>query len=161
MLKKLRFAILALPLLAAWGAEEKTENPPTPAAKPSMKKSGARAATDFSLSNIDSLIDFTIPPGQSVRLVGANDYTGADHVSIGMECPAGNPLTNIQILVWWGMPIANWLFVADVIKASTFVYLNMGGVVVPVYGPFIQVEARNVGTVPVSCHQLTVYAVVH
>jgi hypothetical protein len=95
------------------------------------------------------------------KLTSTSDYTGAEHVSVAIECPTGNSLQNVSITVWWGNSLALYLSATDVISSGSFAYRNVGGAVVPVYGPQIMMQVTNAGTTPVSCDQVTTYAVVH
>jgi hypothetical protein len=70
-------------------------------------------------------------------------------------------LQNVAITMWWGSPNAIYLTMTDVIVGSNFVLKNMGGSAVPVYGSQIQIQVVNTGSTPVSCDQVTTYAVVH
>jgi hypothetical protein len=135
-----------------------------PVAKPATAKTaGPRTAT----TNTNSLMlfqawgSFTLAPGSSLTLTSIYDYTGADTFAVAIECPSGNNLQNVALTVWWGNSLATYLTLTDVILGSDFVLPYMGGGTVPVYGSQVLVQVVNTGTAPVSCDQVTGYAVVH
>jgi hypothetical protein len=135
---------------------EATKQTPRPArAKDSLP------STNPSFSVTETWSSFTVQPGTPYKLSSATDYTGADHIAVAIECPTGSSPQSVVITVWWGNPNAIWLTLTDVILGNGFPLKNMGGGTVPAYGPQLQLQVVNTGTAPVSCDQVTTYAVVH
>jgi hypothetical protein len=114
-----------------------------------------------SLTLFEASGSFTIAPNSFYRFNSTADYTGADTVAVAVECPTGTSLKNILITTSWGNSLATFLTLTDAIVGSDFVLSNMGGGVVSVFGSELMVQIVNTGTTPVSCDQMTTYAVVH
>jgi hypothetical protein len=116
-----------------------------------------------SLTVSDAFANIVVQPGQTLPLVSVADWTGADHVSIAIECPASTSLQNSSIAVAWGVPLSNApnYTVTDLILGKSFFLPNMGGAVVPVYGNQLGLIIVNAGTTTLTCDQVTVYGVVH
>jgi hypothetical protein len=162
--------ILAIPFLLA---EEQNGPAREAAPQPLFKEGNAQRASKAmkvkpqDASNISSLSSFeiftglTIAPGQTLNLFGTLDWTGADSASIAVACPASTSLANTQILVYWQMPaFTNTYTATNVLLGSNFLFKNMGGGVVPVFGNYFGLQVKNVGSTVVTCDQLTVYGVV-
>jgi hypothetical protein len=132
-------------------------------AKPvSTKKALApRATTDPSLTLFGAVGAFTVAPGASFKITSQFNYTGADTLAVALECPTGTDLSKVGISAWWSNSFANNFTLTDVILGSDFFLSNMGGGTVPVYGTQLLLYVVNTGTAPISCDQLTTYAVVH
>jgi hypothetical protein len=144
-------------------AEKKAEATPIPATKQAARAASPKttATTSPTLAVTDTWTSFTVAPGTYYSLTSKSDYSGTDHISIAIECPAGNSLQNVSITVWWANAIAPYFAQTDAILGSNFSLTNMGGAVVPVYGPTLLLEVVNSGTTAVSCDQVTTYGVVH
>lgn len=99
--------------------------------------------------------------GGVLNLTSTGDYTGADHIAIAIECPAGANLQGAGITVWWGSSLASHLTLTDVVSGASFLLKNMGGSTVPVYGSQLMLQVVNPGSTAISCDQVTAYAVVH
>jgi hypothetical protein len=110
---------------------------------------------------VDAFSNIVVQPGQSLPLVSAVDWTGADHVSIAIECPSSTSLQNVNIAVLWSMPVASNYTATDVISGKNLLVPNMGGAVVPVYGNLLGLGIINSGNTSIACDQVTVYGVVH
>jgi hypothetical protein len=150
-------------LCARISPAEKKEAAPIPAAKPAGHSASARtsAATSSGSAVSDTWLNLTVPPGTFIKLNSTSDYTGADHISIAIECQSGNSLQPVAITVWWANSIVPYFAQTDAILGSNFPLTNMGGAIVPVYGPTLLLELVNNGTAAVSCDQVTTYAAVH
>jgi hypothetical protein len=147
---------------AAFGADKKPEMEPMRAvARKGAKPKAATDSTNPSNTLYTASPSFTIPPGTSFKITSEYDYTGAAHVSVAIECPTGNSLQSVGIAVWWGNPLATYLTMTDYIPGNGFALSNMGGATVPVYGTQLVIQVVNAGPTPVSCDQVTTYAVVH
>jgi hypothetical protein len=127
------------------------------------KTAGPRDATSntSSLTLFGAVGAFTVAPGGTYKITSSYDYTGADTLAVAVECPSGNNLQNVGVTVWWGNSLAANLTLTDVILGSDFSLSYMGGGTVPVYGSQLLLQVVNIGTITVSCDQLTTYAVVH
>jgi hypothetical protein len=88
-----------------------------------------------------------------------SDYTGAERVSITIGCDSS--LKDVALVVYWSTSIATIPIGTSVITSDSLLFTNAGGAVVPVFGQQFQIEVRNGGSTPVSCPQLSAYAVVH
>jgi hypothetical protein len=127
---------------------------PRPEAKP-------RDTNLTSLSAYEVFTNVTVAPGQSVTLTSQQDWTGADRISIAVQCPSSTSLAKVGIGVAWSIPIANYFALTDVILGSNFTLPYTGGGTSPAYGNQLQLVMVNTGSTTVSCNQLTAYAVVH
>jgi hypothetical protein len=137
---------------------------PTASSSTLLRHSGkARdlASSNPSFTVSDTWTSITVAAGASYKLTSTNDYTGSEQVSIAIECPTAVSLQNVGITVWWGIPIAPFLTLTDVVAGSGFLLKNMGGGSVSVYGNQIMLQVVNTGTTAISCDQVTTYAVVH
>jgi hypothetical protein len=156
-------AILFAGISPAEKPAEKREATPIPAAKPAGHSASPRtaAATSPSSAITDTWLTFTVQPGAVYKLTTTTDYTGADHISVAIECPVGNSLQPVSIAVFWANSVVPYFVQTDNILGSNFPLTNMGGAVVPVYGPTLLLEIVNSGTAAISCDQVTAYATVH
>jgi hypothetical protein len=102
----------------------------------------------------------TVAPGPYHLLTTTQDYTGAETLRVAIECPSSVNLKPVGIGVWWAVPNSNFT-ATDAILASGFLLQNMGGAVTQVYGNQLQLQVINTGSSPISCDQVTAYAVVH
>lgn len=163
-----RMIFAGLVLTCSLAAQEKREaaTPKEPAGPMSqskrseIKRATPKDANTPSLSAFDAFTNIVLPAGQVTNFTSAIDWTGADHVSIAIECPPSTSLQKVQILVTWAMPLAPFYTTTDVILGSNLLFANMGGAIVPAYGNQLQIVILNSGST-VACDQLTVYAVVH
>jgi hypothetical protein len=103
------FLLGACLALGADGKVEKKEEKAEVVSVPAAKQAPARSvrakdspATDASFSVSDTWSSFTVQAGSIFKLTSTNDYTGAEHVSVAIECPVGNSLQNISITVFLG-----------------------------------------------------------
>ena len=119
------------------------------------------ATTLSSVTVYEAFTGLVIPGGQNLNLTSAQDWTGADHVSIAIECPGSTNLKNIALVVYWAIPIVNFYTLTDIIEGSNFLFTNQGGAVVPTYGNQLQVTVVNQGSNTIACDQLTIYAIAH
>jgi hypothetical protein len=87
-----------------------------------------------SLSNFDAFTNIVVSPGQTINLTSSADWTGADHVAIGISCPPSTSLQKVQLLVTWGMSLAPFYTSTSVIQGSNLLFSNMGGAVVSAFG---------------------------
>jgi hypothetical protein len=127
-----------------------------------VKPDDASTPNLTSLSNFEVFTGITIPPGQTLTVLGTLDWTGASTASIAMSCPASTSLQNTAIVVYWQMPSFTNLWTGTSgLLGSGFLFSNMGGGVVPVFGNFFGLQVTNAGSTTVACDQLTVYGVVH
>src|ERR1700676_4689935 len=71
-----------------------------------LRKPTARDATANlpSLSAFDGFTNLVVQPGQLSVLTSIIDWTGADHISVAIECPSSTSLTNSAIVIQWGLP---------------------------------------------------------
>jgi hypothetical protein len=129
--------------------------------KAAVKQALPRDTNMSSLSVYGIWTGITVPAGQVLTLQSQTDYTGADHVSVAVECPTTTSLKSVGLAVSWTNPLANFYAVTDVILGSDLVFGYTGGATVPVYGPQLQISVVNVGTTSIACDQVTTYAVVH
>jgi hypothetical protein len=129
--------------------------------KPQASPNGTNVTNTNSLSVFDAFSNIVVQPGQTLPLVSAVDWTGADHVSIAIECPTSTSLQNVGIAVLWSMPVASNYTATDLISGKNFLVPNMGGAVVPAYGNQLGLGIINSGTTIIACDQVTVYGVVH
>jgi hypothetical protein len=130
--------------------------------KPQAAQKDAAGNTN-SLSAFDAFSNVVVQPGQSVALTSTADWTGADHVSIAIECPTTTSLQNTAIAIQWAVPLSNapYYTATDVIFGKNLLLANMGGAVVASYGNLLQLLVINNGTTSITCDQVTIYAVVH
>ena len=150
-------------LCARISQAEKKEATPILASKPSGRSASPKttATTSPSSAISDTWLNFTVPPGTFYKLTSTTDYTGADHISVAIECPSGNSLQTVSITVWWANSVVPYFAQTDTILGSNFPLTNMGGAVVPVYGSTLLLEIVDTCTAAVSCDQVTTYAAVH
>ncbi len=163
MTRIIPLATLALMLSpAAVPAEKPREKKPVsqPAARAAKSRLARRAAAGSGLSELLAK-DFTVPGKESKSFDAQADFTGAQFVSIAVEAPGESDIgtEKFRIIVWWGMPGADWYTAQDVLSGQDFYFANQGGAVVPVYGPDLRIEVVNDSESPVSINQLTIYAV--
>jgi hypothetical protein len=116
-----------------------------------------------SLTVYEAASNIVVAAGQAFTFTSQQDWTGADHISVAIECPTSTSLQNTGIVVAWTVPLANApnYTITDVIVGSTFLLQNMGGGVVPSYGTLLQISVVNNGKTNIACDQLTISAVVH
>jgi hypothetical protein len=126
-----------------------------------MKAADVTSGLNPSLSAYNVFQNLVIPPGQNLLLTSQQDWAGADHASVAIECPASTSLQKVGIVMTWTIPIANFYTITDVISGSNFLLQNQGGAVVPTYGNMLQIIVVNTGPATVACDQLTAYAIVH
>ncbi len=132
-----------------------------PARSMQVKRDDDSGSNVESLSNFEVFTGLTIAPGQTLTLLGSLDWTGASTASIAIECPASTSLQDTAILVYWQMPsFTNTYTATSGLLGSDFLFSNMGGAVVSVFGNFFGLQVTNAGSSPVACDQLTVYGVV-
>lgn len=163
------FTLTGLAVLVVGLSAEETKEAAEPRLKiekpaPQRGQSARRIGHDVnlpSLTNLESLTNFTVPPSGHMVFTGVLDYTGADQAHIAIECPPPNSLTNVALVVYWGNPQVSYLTATTVILGSNLLYKNMGGATVAAYGTALSIDIQNSGSTPVACDQMTVYAVVH
>jgi hypothetical protein len=130
-----------------------------------LRRLTAKDTNAPSLSNFDAFSNIVVAPGQAATLTSTLDWTGADHVSIAIHCPAGTNLTSTVLAVQWAIPAlastAPYYTATDAILGQNLLLPNMGGGTVPVYGNQLQIVVVNGGSTAISCDQVTAYAVVH
>jgi hypothetical protein len=152
--------LLIFTSLSPHGAAEKSAGLVLPA-KRVERRSASPRATDTSRIIFEVFKDFNVPPGQSTGFDAVSDYAGAEKASVAIQCPSSTDLRNIQMQFLWTMEPAEFYAGTDFANGVGLAFTNMGGVVISVFGSSLHVEVKNSGTVPVSCNQLTIYAVVH
>ena len=162
-----RMILTGLVLTGGLSAQEKKEATPAKESmsqipkRPDVKRATPKDANNPSLSAFDAFTTIVLPPGQTINLTSVIDWTGADHVSIAIECPTSTSLQRVQLFVTWGIALAPFYTTTDVILGSNLLFSNMGGATVPAYGNNLQIVMANSGSTTVACDQLTVYGVVH
>jgi len=114
-----------------------------------------------SLSAYEAFLGVTVLGGQYLALQSQTNWTGADHISVTVQCPTTTSLNNVSLVMFWTNPVANFYAATDIILGGNFAFPNSGGAVVPVHGTQLQIFVVNNGTAPIACNQVTTYAVVH
>ena len=152
--------ILVFASLLPLGATEKNAGLVLPA-KRIERKSASPRTTDTSRILFEIFKDFSVPPGQSTGFDAVSDYTGAEKASVAIQCPTSTDLRNVQLQFFWMMEPAEFYAGTEFVNGLGLAFTNMGGAVISVFGSSLHVEVKNSGTVPVSCNQLTIYAVIH
>ena len=133
-----------------------------PAKSMQVKREDTTGANTDSLSVFQIFGPLTIAPGQTINLFSTADWTGASSVAIAIECPASTSLVNSAISVYWQLPaFTNTYTFTSAVLGSDFLFTNVGGAVVPVFGTVLGLQVTNAGSAPVVCDQLTIYGVVH
>ena len=131
--------------------------------KPQATSHDATSSNMPSLTAFESFSNVAVQPGPTSQLTSSTDWTGADHVSVAISCPASTSLQNTVIVIGWAIPLPNApnYTATDAIIGKNLLLPNMGGAVVPSYGNMLQLLVINSGSTSIACDQLTVYGVVH